>query len=164
MYQSRIQNKKKRADRFQKKRVLELPDANNGTFFAIVRDMMGNGRVNVLCEDGSTNMARIRGSMRKSRGKTIIEKNDLVMVAERDFDKKFDILYKYTGEEVAQMMKDDDIPEKIYKALTESDFCKVEGMDDTVVFYDNRDEEGETGECETEESEKEEEELNIDDI
>lgn len=163
MYQSRIQNKKKRSDRFQKKRVLELPDATNGTFFGIVKDMMGNGRVNVLCEDGSTNMARIRGSMRKSRGKTIIEKNDLVMVAERDFDKKLDILYKYTSEEVAQMMKDDDIPEKIYKALTESDFCKVEGMDDTIVFYDNR--ENEEAENETEdESEEEEEELNIDDI
>ena len=140
MYQSRIQDKKKRSGRLQKKRVLELPDIDMGTQFGIVKDMLGNGRVNVLCENGDTRMARIRGSMRKSRGKTIIERNDLVMVADRDFGGMMDILYKYTGDEVAQMMKNGDIPEKIYKALTDCDLCKVEGTDDTIVFYDNRDE------------------------
>lgn len=162
MYQSRIQEKKKRAGRLQKKRVLELPDVNVGTHFGIVKDMLGNGRVNVLCEDGATKMARIRGSMRKSRGKTIIEKNDLVMVAERDFGGIMDILYKYTGEEVAHMMKEGDIPEKIYKALTDCDLCKVEGTDDTIVFYDNRDETRDSDSVS--DREDHEEDLNIDDI
>ncbi len=140
MYQSRIQNKKKRSDRLQKKRVLELPDAENGTYFAIVKDMLGNGRVRVFCEDGSLKVARIRGKMRKSRGKTIIDKNDLVMVSGRDFDDKLDILYKYTLEEVSQMTRDYEIPEKIYKSLTESDFCRIEGTEDTIIFCDKNEE------------------------
>lgn len=135
MYQSRIQSKKNRSGRFQKKRELEFPNEEDGTFFGVVKDMLGNGRVRVFCEDGSMKVARIRGSMRKSRGKTIIDKNDLVIVAERDYEKdKLDILHKYTADEVAQILRDYEIPEKIYKTLTESDFCKMEGTEDTIVF------------------------------
>jgi initiation factor 1A len=136
MYQSRIQNKKKRTNRLQKNRDLEFPDAEDGTFFAIVKDMLGNGRVRVFCEDGSLKMARIRGKMRKSRGKTIIDKNDLVIISGRDFDDKFDIMYKYTREEVALIIKNYEIPEKIYKNLTESDFDRTDGTDDIIIFCD----------------------------
>lgn len=139
MYQSRIKSKKNRSDRFQKKRTLEIPDANNDTYFGIVKEMLGNGRVRIFCEDGTLKIGRIRGSMRKSRGKTIIDKEDLVMVASRDFDDKLDIMYKYTQEEVAQILKDYEIPEKIYKSLTESDFCRVDGADDTILFCNEDD-------------------------
>ena len=142
MYQSRIQNKKKRYNRLQKNRDLELPDPEIGTHFAIVKDMLGNGRVRILCEDGSLKMARIRGKMRKSRGKTIIDKNDLVMVSGRDFDDNYDIMYKYTREEVADITKNYEIPEKIYKNLTESDFDSNDGADDNIIiFCDKNDQE-----------------------
>lgn len=134
MYQSRIQNKKNRSGRYQKKRDLEFPDETEGTYFGVVKDMLGNGRVRVFCEDGSMKVGRIRGSMRKSRGKTIIDKNDLVIIASREFEDKLDILHKYTADEVAQILRDYEIPEKIYKMLTESDFCKMEGTEDTIVF------------------------------
>lgn len=134
MYQSRIQNKKKRSDRFQKKRELEIPNENDGTYFGVVNDMLGNGRVRIFCEDGSLKTGRIRGSMRKSRGKTIIEKNDLVIIASRDFEDKLDILHKYTAEEISELIRTEILPEKIYKVLTESDFCKTNGDEDTIVF------------------------------
>ncbi|QIG60206.1 hypothetical protein [Dishui Lake large algae virus 1] len=143
MYQSRIKDKKGRFNRYQKKRDLEYPDPDDGTYFAVVKDMLGNGRVRVLCEDGSLKIGRIRGTMRKSRGKTIIECNDLVMVSLRDFEDKLDIMYKYTADEVAQILKDsDNLPEKIYKSLTESEMCRIEGADDTIVFC-NKDEDDE---------------------
>lgn len=136
MYQSRIQNKKKRAGRFEKKRDLELPEAEDGTYFAIVKDMLGNGRVRVFCENGDLKVARIRGNMRKSRGKTIIDRNDLVIVSGRDYEDKMDILHKYRPEEVAIILRDYEIPEKIYKSLTESDFGRVDGTDDMIIFCD----------------------------
>lgn len=139
MYQSRIQSKKNRSGRFQKKRELEFPDETEGTYFGVVKDMLGNGRVRVFCEDGTMKVGRIRGSMRKSRGKTIIDKNDLVIVASREFEDKLDILHKYTADEVAQILRDYEIPEKIYKTLTESDFCKMEGTEDTIVFCEQAD-------------------------
>ena len=168
MYQSRLQNKKKRADRVQKKRELEFPDENNGTYFAIVKDMLGNGRVRVMCEDGGLKMARIPGRMRKSRKKTIIDRNDLVMVSGRDFEDKLDILYKYTPEEVSQIIRDYEVPEKIYKSLTESDFCRTEGTEDTIIFCDKNDEtdadtENENGD-DPEKEDRSDEEIDIDAI
>lgn len=140
MYQSRIKDKKGRFNRHQKKRDLEYPDPDEGTHFGIVKDMLGNGRVRILCDDGSLKVGRIRGSMRKSRGKTIIDRNDLVMVSERDFEDKLDILHKYTAEEVAEILRDSgNLPEKIYKSLTESEFCRIEGTEDTIVFCNNDD-------------------------
>lgn len=174
MYQSRIQSKKSRSGRFQKKRELEFPDETEGTFFGVVKDMLGNGRVRVFCEDGTTKVARIRGSMRKSRGKTIIDKNDLVIVAGRDYEKdKLDILHKYTAEETAQILKEYEIPEKIYKTLTESDFCKMEGNDDTIIFCEQKETSSHSEADATEEEEEiqnlenkntREDDINIDDI
>lgn len=164
MYQSRIQNKKKRFGRYEKKREIEFPSEENGTQFGVVKDMLGNGRVRVLCEDGSLKIGRIRGSMRKSRGKTIIEKNDLVIVAPRDFEDKLDIIHKYTAEEVSNMIRGNELPEKIYKTLTESDFNKTDGVDDEIVFCDPGIEE-KNDSSNTEDSDNENEnELDIDAI
>lgn len=162
MYQSRIQNKKGRLDRLQKKRSLELPDPTHDTYFAIVKDMLGNGRVQVFTEEGVLKMARIPGRMRKSRNKTIIEKNDLIMIAGRDFEDKMDIMYKYTHEEIQQLLRDRLIPEKIYKNLTESDLCHTEGAEDTILFCEPVAEEAEADEGS--DAESEEEELDIDQI
>lgn len=157
MYQSSIKNRKGRLDRFSKKRDLELPDPSLGTEFAIVQEMMGNGRVRVLCEDGSQNTARIRGNMRKHRGKVIITRSDLVMVSRRDFDDNLDIIHKYTQEEVIQLTKSGDIPEKIQKSINEGDFCTAGGNEDMVLFCDRED-------APQEEEEDPEDDMNIDDI
>lgn len=169
MYQSRIQSKKKRSGRFQRKREIEFPSEANGTQFGIVKDMLGNGRVRVFCEDGTLKVGRIRGSMRRSRGKTIIDKNDLVIVAPRDFEDKLDIIHKYTAEEVAHMVRQEELPEKIYKNLTESEFCRTEGVEDTIVFCEQPDQpqpegDGSSSEDGESSSEGEDEELDIDAI
>lgn len=173
MYQSRIHNKKKRSDRYQKKRELDIPNENDGTYFGVVKDMLGNGRVRIFCEDGSLKIGRIRGTMRKSRGKTIIEKNDLVIIAPRDFEDKLDIIHKYTSEEISQIIGNNQLPEKIYKTMTESEFCKTEEGEDTIFFCDQRmndetssdtEEEEENKNLENKENTIMEENLDIDNI
>jgi translation initiation factor 1A len=116
MYQTRIHNGKKKV---AKHRVLIEPD--EGQKYAIVQDMMGNGRVRVMCEDSQVRLARIRGSMRKYGNKTLIEKGDLVIVAMRDFEEdKVDIVHKYNYDEGTYLVREGALPKTIQRAWTNS--------------------------------------------
>lgn len=127
MYQSRIRQNKNRDAR---KRELLEPD--EGQTFAIVQDMMGNGRLRAFCADKVVRMARIRGSMRKYSGKVIIDRNDLILVAFRDFhDDTVDVIHKYKPDEVHYMMRHNMLPETIVKKIQMGDEAeeKVQGED-----------------------------------
>jgi translation initiation factor 1A len=141
MYQSRIRQKKSRSHRTEKNRGLIEPD--EGQDYAVVQEMMGNGRLKALCSDGNTRIGRIRGSMRKYAGKVIIEKGDLIVVSFRDFEEdKVDVIAKYTTEEVATVLKNYELSEKLVKALTHSDFNnygKTSAADDYVMFMNEDD-------------------------
>lgn len=136
MYQSKIRQKKTRSHRQEKNRQMAEPD--EGQDFAVVQEMMGNGRLKALCSDGKTRIGRIRGSMRKYAGKVIIEKNDLILVSFRDFEEdKVDVIAKYTSEETAQILKKYEMSEKLVKALTHSDFNnygRANASDEYIVF------------------------------
>lgn len=135
MYQSRIRNGKKKSTR-NPKRVLE--DPSDGQEFAVVQDLLGNGRLRALCEDGQVRLGRIRGSMRKFKGKVIIENGDLVLVSRRDFeDDKVDVITKYTHEEAMIMIKQYEIPEHLIKTFMHTDASRFEtgnANDDYIVF------------------------------
>lgn len=137
MYQSRIRQNKKRNT---KNKVLLEPE--DGQEFAVVKDMLGNGRLRAICEDGKDRIGRIRGSMRKYAGKVIIDRGDLILVSARDFggDDKVDVFHKYTHEEVSQLMKQGGLPEKIFKVLTHQDehnYGKPGASDDYVLFMND---------------------------
>lgn len=135
MYQSRIrQNKNKRGG---KNKTLVEPE--EGQAYAVVKDMLGNGRLRAFCEDGTEKIGRIRGSMRKYSGKVIIDRGDLILVSERDFgnDDKVDVFHKYSHEDVSALMRLRLLPERIFKALTLQDdhnFGKAGASDEYVVF------------------------------
>lgn len=166
MYQSRIRQNKNRDAR---KRELLEPD--EGQTFAIVQDMMGNGRLRAFCADNVIRMARIRGSMRKYSGKVIIDRNDLILVAFRDFhDETVDVIHKYKPDEVHYMMRHDMLPENIVKKIQLGDDTeeKVHG-EDLLMFMDqgNGNEEQNSSDDKNEsdeDNENEEEELDIDAI
>jgi translation initiation factor 1A len=112
MYQTRIQDRKKRV---AKHRVLEEPD--EGQKYGVVQDMLGSGRVKVICEDSHVRMGRIRGSMRKYGNKVIIEKGDIVIVSLRDYEEdKLDIVHKYNYEECSCLSKQGSLPVNIQRA------------------------------------------------
>ena len=137
MYQSRIKNGKKRTNRDEKHRGIIEPDEFQE--YAIVQDLLGNGRLRVMCIDENLRIARIRGNMRKSTHKVIIEKGDLILISRRDFEEdKVDVIHKYSREEAISLLhsKKKLMPSAILKAWTNSTGDNLGDDDDNVIFYD----------------------------
>lgn len=113
MYKSRIADSKKRANGKMKNREFIVPDDEQT--FAVVKDMLGNGRLNALCHDGVVRMGRIRGSLRKGSNRAIINRGDLIIVAMREFEDKVDVVHRYTHDEASMMFRNYQIPEALKK-------------------------------------------------
>ena len=138
MYQSRIKNGKKRTNRDEKHRGIIEPDTDQE--YAIVQELLGNGRLRVMCTDEIPRVARIRGNMRKSTHKVIIEKGDLILISRRDFEEdKVDVIHKYTHEETSSIIhsKESAIPAIIRRLWTGGDITIENEEDNNVIFYDN---------------------------
>ncbi len=73
---------------------VRLPDRRVGEIFAIANKLLGGSRIEVVCEDGVTRMARIPGKMRK---RMWIREADLLIVSPWEFQNgKSDIRWRYT--------------------------------------------------------------------
>lgn len=60
--------------------------------YAQVLKMLGNGRLEALCFDGSKRLAHIRGKLRK---KVWINQGDIILLSLRDYqDEKGDVILK----------------------------------------------------------------------
>ena len=115
MYQTLIKNGKKRTLTKEKNR--NIIEADEGQEYGIVRELLGNGRLNVLCEDNVIRMGRIRGSMRHYSKKILIEKGDLILISKRDFEEgKIDVCHKYNYDETCKLTGYKDFPKNIVKA------------------------------------------------
>jgi len=140
MYQSRIRNGKKKCTRNPKRMVEDPTDDQE---FAVVRDLLGNGRLNALCEDGEVRLGRIRGSMRKFKGKVIIENGDLIIISKRDYEEgKVDVISKYTYEESMEAIKRHLVPEPLAKTFMHRDASRFDignANDDYVEFGEGGD-------------------------
>ncbi len=142
MYQSKIREKKKRGGNRSKE--LDEPNDQEGQEFGYVQDMLGNGRLRALCNDGKLRVGRIAGSLRKYSKKVIIERGDLILITKRDFEEdKVDVVGKYTNEQVNAFLKKQMLPENITKAITHADahnYGKANVADDYVLFIQEQDE------------------------
>jgi len=118
MYQSNLAAAKKRTNSKSRKKDFILPDEDQQ--YAVVKALLGNGRLNALCQDGVERLGKIRGSMRHGPNKTIVNKNDLIIVSARDFENKVDVLHKYTHEEASSMFRIYHIPDALKKAYNSS--------------------------------------------
>lgn len=120
MYKSRINNAKRRSNREEKRRDTVFPE--DGQEYGIVQEMLGNGRARVLCDDKTTKIGRICGSMRKFKSKVLIESGDLVIISMREFEKdKVDIIHKYGFDEANYLAHNDFLPEYIFRVYTNPD-------------------------------------------
>ena len=71
---------------------LPLPKKNNNEMFAIADKLLGGSRINVICADGKSRLARIPGKMRRIRVRT----GDLLIIKPWEIqNKKSDIVYRY---------------------------------------------------------------------
>jgi translation initiation factor 1A len=96
----------------------ELIFKEDGQEYAQVIRMLGNGRLEAHCFDGTRRLATIRGKMRK---KVWINVDDVILVALRDFqDSKSDVILKYNPDEVRALKSHGEIPEHIRVADADS--------------------------------------------
>lgn len=138
MYKSRIRNAKQRGKN-EKSKEMEFPDDDQE--YAVVERMLGNGRVEVYCNDKKLRTVRIRGSMRKFKTKVIIETSDLVLISRWEFEpEKGDLIHKYTYEEKNYLLYQQMLPENIHKKLNKNSY-QLDGVgdedDDQIVFGDS---------------------------
>ena len=89
-----------------------------------------------LCSDNQIRLAKIRGSLRKSSHKILIEKNDLILVSMRDFEDKIDVLHKYTYEEANYIIQTFEVPACIERAWNMTDkYNNDTTKDDNNVIF-----------------------------
>ncbi|CDF38839.1 Translation initiation factor eIF1A [Chondrus crispus] len=87
----------------------ELIFKEDGQEYAQVNRMLGNGRCESKCFDGTTRLCHIRGKLRK---KVWVNAQDIVLVGLRDYqDDKADIILKYSPDEARNLMKYGEIPD-----------------------------------------------------
>lgn len=87
---------------------IPVKNENDGTDYGIVKSILGNGRMIVLClSDKKERLGHIRGSIYK---KTWIGKDDVILISIRDFqNEKCDVLFKYSSDEVKYLIKNGQI-------------------------------------------------------
>lgn len=90
---------------------LRLPKKNNNELFAIADRLMGGSRINVICEDGKSRLARIPGRMKRRQR---VRAGDLVIIKPWDIqDDKADIIYRYRRTQAIVLSRRNILPEEI---------------------------------------------------
>mmetsp|Transcript_14107 Transcript_14107/g.29529 ORF Transcript_14107/g.29529 Transcript_14107/m.29529 type:complete len:142 (+) Transcript_14107:73-498(+) len=104
-------NKAKRAKGGTDATKRELIFKEDGQEYGQIMRMLGNGRCEVSCFDGTKRLCHIRGKMRK---KVWCNQGDIVLVSLRDFqDEKGDIITKYTSEEARNLKTYGELPDGV---------------------------------------------------
>ncbi|KAJ1502746.1 Translation initiation factor 1A [Coelomomyces lativittatus] len=87
----------------------ELVFKEDGQEYAQVTKMLGNGRLEAQCFDGSKRLANIRGKMRK---KVWINQGDIILISLRDYqDTKCDVILKYSADEARNLKSYGELPD-----------------------------------------------------
>lgn len=90
---------------------LRLPNRNKNELFAIADRLMGGSRINVVCADGKSRMARIPGRMKR---RYRVRAGDLILIKPWDIqDEKADVIYRYTRTQAVVLSRRRLIPEAI---------------------------------------------------
>jgi translation initiation factor 1A len=89
----------------------ELVFKEDGQEYAQVLRMLGNGRCEALCIDGTKRLCHIRGKMHK---KVWIASGDIILVGLRDYqDDKADVILKYQPDEARLLKAYGELPENV---------------------------------------------------
>ncbi len=90
---------------------LKLPDRRNNEMFAIADRLMGGSRINVICADGKSRMARIPGRMKR---KQRVRAGDLIIIKPWDIqNEKADVIYRYRQTQARILSRRKLLPEEI---------------------------------------------------
>ena len=90
---------------------IPLPNKNKGELFAISDRLMGASRMNVICGDGKSRMARIPGRMKR---KARVRAGDLLIIKPWNIqNNKADVIYRYTRTQSRILSKRNLLPKDI---------------------------------------------------
>lgn len=94
----------RRKRRYSEEESKEMPLPDENTMLGVIEEFLGYDRARVLCADGKTRLCRIPGRLRKRMWMRV---GDIVLVAPWDFqyDKRGDIIYRYTTSEAQKLNK-----------------------------------------------------------
>ncbi|KAK9895167.1 eukaryotic translation initiation factor 1A, X-chromosomal-like protein, partial [Cystobasidium minutum MCA 4210] len=113
----------------------ELIFKEEGQEYAQVVKMLGNGRLEAMCFDGTKRLAHIRGKLRK---KVWINQGDIILLSLRDFqDDKADVLFKYSPDEARNLKAYGELPETA--KINEGETFGGGEEDDNVEFDEGSD-------------------------
>ncbi|RLF39547.1 MAG: translation initiation factor eIF-1A [Thermoplasmata archaeon] len=90
---------------------LRLPKRNQNEMFAIAERLMGGSRMNVICEDGKSRLARIPGKMKRTAR---VRAGDLLIIKPWSVqDEKADVIFRYTKTQSKILSRRKLLPEEI---------------------------------------------------
>ena len=73
--------------------------------YGLVKKLLGNCRVNLICNSGDEVMGIIRGNMRKFNKRVLIDKGDIVVISKRDYQaNKVDIVHKIPSDKYSEVL------------------------------------------------------------
>jgi len=145
MYQTSIRNKKK-ISQFNKVANNNYTIDREHEEYAFVIKLLGNCRVQVLCDNGNEAIGVIRGSMRRFNKRVLIETGDIVAVSMREFqDNKVDIVHKYNAEQCKILINTKEISDTLSNAYNKVSLSAINNSNEENLIFDE-DTVGETGE------------------
>ena len=105
-----------------------------GEIFAIVDQTLGGRRLNVICADGKTRLARIPGKMRRREW---VREGDLIVILPWDFqDSRCDVRHRYTKTQSLYLSRKNLLPEIVdvfgIGAQTQESDSSDEDVDDDL--------------------------------
>jgi len=111
----------------------ELVFKEDGQEYAQVIRMLGNGRLEARCFDGTSRLAHIRGKLRK---KVWVNTGDIILLSLREFqDGKGDVIMKYSADEARSLKAFGELPENA-KINDASESYGDEGGENAAFEFD----------------------------
>ncbi len=90
---------------------LKLPNKRNNEMFAIADRLMGGSRINVICADGKSRLARIPGRMKRRQR---VRAGDLIIIKPWDIQNdKADVVFRYRRTQAVVLSRRNLLPEEI---------------------------------------------------
>jgi len=120
-------NRRRGKNENEEKRELQFKE--DGQEYAQVLRMLGNGRLEAACFDGTKRLCRIRGKLRK---KVWVNQGDIVLLGLRDYQNdKADVILRYSADEARNLKAYGELPETA--RINETDTLG-EGEGDEIPF------------------------------
>jgi len=95
----------------EEKMRLRLPKKHNNEMFALAERLVGGSRMNVICADGKSRLARIPGRMKR---RMKVKAGDLLIIQPWEIqDEKADVVYRYFKTQSSILSRRNLIPEII---------------------------------------------------